>query len=143
MSSAFLQVDVIIPTQTKYLDLIGNIGERIVKKLEKFTGDLDALAYQLNLVLTEATVNAIKYGCGCDEADKNCVRVIIHLEEKMLNIKVYDYGPGFDLDTIPPPDFEHPSESGRGLFFIRSMMDSVTYTRHTDGNILEIIKYLD
>ena len=140
MCSTFLQVDVVIPTQTKYLDLIGNIGERIVKKLENFNGDLDALAYQLNLVLTEATVNAIKY--GCDKSDKNCVRVTIQLEEKMLNIKVYDYGPGFDLDTIPAPDFEHPSENGRGLFFIRSMMDAVSYTRHTDGNILEIVKHL-
>ncbi len=140
MNSSFMQVDVVIPTQTKYLDLIGSIGERIAKKLDNFTGDREALAYQLNLVLTEATVNAIKHACNKDP--KNCVRVTIHLQENELNIKVYDHGQGFDLETIPLPDFEHPGESGMGIFLIRSYMDSVTYTRQSDYNVLEIIKYL-
>jgi serine/threonine-protein kinase RsbW len=140
MNSSFIQVDVVIPTHTKYLDLIGSIGERIAKKLDNFTGDREALAYQLNLVLTEATVNAIKH--ACDDDPKNCVRITIHLQENELNIKVYDYGQGFDLETVPLPDFDHPEESGMGLFFIRSLMDSVTYTQQGDCNVLEIIKYL-
>jgi serine/threonine-protein kinase RsbW len=140
MCPSFIQVDVVIPTQTKYLDLIGSIGERIAKELDNFTGDRAALAYQLNLVLTEATVNAIKHGCDSDP--KNCVRVAIHLQDNELNIKVYDHGQGFDLETVPSPDFEHPGESGMGLFLIRSYMDSVTYTRQSDYNVLEIIKYL-
>ncbi|WP_411727264.1 ATP-binding protein [Methyloglobulus sp.] len=140
MNSSLIQVDVIIPTHTKYLDLIGSIGERIAKKLDNFTGDREALAYQLNLVLTEATVNAIKH--ACDDDPKNCVRITIQLKENELNIKVYDYGQGFDLETVPLPDFDHPDESGMGLFFIRTLMDSVTYTRQDDCNILEIIKYL-
>jgi serine/threonine-protein kinase RsbW len=140
MNSSFIQVDVVVPTQTKYLDLIGSIGERIAKELDSFTGDRAALAYQLNLVLTEATVNAIKH--ACDDDRENCVRVAIHLQENELNIKVYDHGQGFDLETVPSPDFEHPGESGMGLFLIRSLMDSVTYTRQEDYNVLEIIKYL-
>jgi serine/threonine-protein kinase RsbW len=140
MCAAFIQVDVVIPTQTKYLDLIGSIGERIAKELDNFTGDREALAYQLNLVLTEATVNVIKHGCNNDS--KNCVRVTINLQENELNIKVYDHGQGFDLEKIPLPDFERPGEGGMGLFLIRSLMDSVTYTRHEDYNVLEIIKYL-
>jgi len=59
MCNSVLQVDVIIPTQTKYLDLIGSIGEQIAKQLDDFSGDREALAYHLNLVLTEATSNAI------------------------------------------------------------------------------------
>ena len=140
MNSSFIQVDVTIPTHTKYLDLIGSIGERIAKQLDDFTGDREALAYQLNLVLTEATVNAIKH--ACDDDPKNCVRITIHLQENELNIKVYDYGQGFDLETVPLPDFDHPEESGMGIFFIRTLMDSVTYAREGDYNVLEIIKYL-
>lgn len=140
MCTSFIQVDVIIPTQTKYLDLIGCIGERIAKELDNFTGDREALAYQLNLVLTEATVNAIKH--ACDDDPKNCVRITIHLQENELNIKVYDHGQGFDLETVPSPDFENPEESGMGLFFIRSLMDSVTYSRQDEYNVLEIIKTL-
>jgi len=140
MCPSVIQVDVIIPTQTKYLDLIGSIGERIAKELDNFTGDREALAYQLNLVLTEATVNAIKH--GNDNHPQDTVRISIHLFEQELNIKVYDHGQGFDLATIPAPDFDHPKESGMGIFLIRSLMDSVTYTRQQDCNVLEIIKYL-
>ncbi len=137
--NADFQVDVIIPTQTKYLDLIGSIGERIGKELDDFSGDREALAYHLNLVLTEATTNAIKHA---DNKPKDTVRISIHIQQSELNIKVYDHGQGFDLETVPLPDFDHPKEGGMGIFFIKTLMDSVTYTRQGDCNVLEIIKYL-
>jgi serine/threonine-protein kinase RsbW len=139
MCSEILQVDVIIPTQTKYLDLIGSIGEHIAKDIENFSGDREALAYHLNLVLTEATTNAIKHA---NNDPKDTVRITIHIQDKELNIKVYDHGQGFDLETVPLPDFDQPKESGMGIFFIRTLMDLVTYTKQSDCNILEIIKYL-
>lgn len=140
MQSTDLQVDVIIPTQTKYLDLIGSIGEQIGKELSHFQGDKEALAYHLNLVLTEATTNAIRHSCG--EANKDSVRVIIQLHEDELNIKVIDHGQGFDLEQVPLPDLEQPKEGGLGIFLIRTLMDSVTYTRKKDENVLEIKKFL-
>ncbi|MGY6277827.1 ATP-binding protein [Methylomonas sp. MgM2] len=141
MHTSVIHVDVVIPTHTKYLDLIGSIGERIAKELDDFTGDREALAYQLNLVLTEATANVIKHANDSNPKE-NTVKITIHLQENALVIKVYDHGQGFDLDTVPTPDFDHPKENGMGLFFIRSMMDSVTYTRQNECNVLEIIKYL-
>lgn len=140
MCKSVIQVDVIIPTQTKYLHLIGSIGERIAKELDSYTGDKDALAYHLNLVLTEATANAIKHATL--PAPEDTVKIQIHIEENELNIKVYDHGQGFDLENVPLPDFDHPKEGGMGLFFIKTLMDSVTYTRQSDCNVLEIIKYL-
>lgn len=140
MNAALIQVEVVIPTQTKYLDLIGSIGERVAHELDGYTGDCEALAYQLNLVLTEATANAIKH--ARDDDPKNTVKISIQLQECALIIQVYDHGQGFDLEKVPLPDFDHPKESGMGLFLIRSMMDSVTYTRLDDCNVLEIIKYL-
>ncbi len=141
MCSSVIQVEVIIPTQTKYLDLIGSIGEHIAKELDKFSGDREALAYHLNLVLTEATINAIKHGTLTDPNDT--VRITINIRENELNIKVYDHGQGFDLESVQLPDFDHPKEGGMGIFFIRTLMDSVTYTRQGDCNVLEIIKYLN
>jgi len=135
-----IQVDVIIPTQTKYLDLIGSIGERIAKELDSYVGDKEALAYHLNLVLTEATANAIKHATL--PMPEDTVKVQIHIEDNELNIKVYDHGQGFDLENVPLPDFDDPKEGGMGLFLIKTLMDSVTYTKQSDCNILEIIKYL-
>ncbi|MDD2660517.1 MAG: ATP-binding protein [Methylococcales bacterium] len=140
MCNPVLQIDVIIPTQTKYLDLIGNIGEHIAKDLDNFSGDREALAYHLNLVLTEATTNAIKHATLT--TPKDTVRVTIQTQENALIIKVYDHGQGFDLETVPLPDFDQPKENGMGLYFIRTLMDSVTYTKQDDCNVLEIIKYL-
>ena len=140
MSNSIIQVEVIIPTQTKYLDLIGSIGEHIAKELDSFSGDREALAYHLNLVLTEATANAIKHSALTTKEDT--VRITIHIQKNELNIKVYDHGQGFDLESSPLPDFDHPKEGGMGIFFIRTLMDSVTYTRQGECNVLEIIKYL-
>ena len=140
MCNSVIQVEVIIPTQTKYLDLIGSIGEHIAKELDDFSGDREVLAYHLNLVLTEATVNAIKHGNFDDP--KDTVRITIQIQENELNIKVYDHGQGFDLESVPLPDFDHPKEGGMGIFFIRTLMDSVTYSRQGGCNVLEIIKKL-
>ena len=140
MCNSILQVDVVIPTQTKYLDLIGSIGEHIAKDLDNFSGDRETLAYHLNLVLTEATTNAIKH--ATQTTPKDTVRITIHIQDNELNIKVYDHGQGFNLETVPVPDFDQPKESGMGLYFIRTLMDSVTYTKQSDCNVLEIIKYL-
>jgi serine/threonine-protein kinase RsbW len=140
MCNEVIQVDVIIPTQTKYLDFIGSIGEHIAKDLDDFSGDREALAYHLNLVLTEATTNAIKH--ATQMTPKNTVRITIHIQDNELNIKVYDHGQGFDLETVPIPDFDQLKEGGMGLYFIRALMDSVSYTKQADCNVLEIIKYL-
>jgi serine/threonine-protein kinase RsbW len=140
MCDPVFQVDVVIPTQTKYLDLIGSIGEHIAKDLDDFSGDREALAYHLNLVLTEATTNAIKHATLMTLEDT--VRITIHIQDNELNIKVYDHGQGFDLEKVPLPDFDQPKESGMGLYFIRTLMDSVTYTKQSDCNVLEIKKYL-
>ncbi len=139
-NTANFQVDVIIPTKTKYLHLIGSIGEHIAKDLEDFSGDREALAYHLNLVLTEATTNAIKHANS--EDPKDTVRVNIDIHEKELVIRVYDHGQGFDLETVPDPEFNQLKENGMGLFFIRTLMDSVIYKNLEGCNMLEIKKLL-
>lgn len=140
MCNTDIQVEVIIPTQTKYLDLIGSIGERLAKELKDFSGNQEELAYQLNLVLTEATANAIKHTSPV--MTEQTVKINIYIKDAELTIKVYDHGQGFDLKAVPTPDFEHPKESGLGLFLIRSIMDSLTYTKGDSCNVLELKKDL-
>jgi len=140
MTDDKFQIDVVVPTQTRYLELVGNIAEYIGKELEKFSGDSEAFAYHLNLVLTEATSNAIRHANSDDPNDS--VRITLQFVDDELTIKVYDHGQGFDLEEIPMPDLDQPQEGGMGLFFIRSLMDSVTYTKGEQCNVLEIKKEL-
>jgi len=46
-----IEVDIKVPNQTRYLSLIGRIGEDIAKELDKYDGDRETLAYHINLCL--------------------------------------------------------------------------------------------
>lgn len=135
-----MNVDIVVPNQTRYLRLIGNIAEQIAKELETKDYDPDTLAYHLNLVLTEAVANAIEY--GGDKRPDNTVKVCLSIDDRELRIKVYDHGQGFDISDLPAPDLDQLNERGRGIFFIRNLMDSVAYRMSEEGNVLEMRKTL-
>ncbi len=140
MEKKKIEVDIKVPNQTRYLSLIGRIGEDIAKELDKYAGDRETLAYHINVVLTEAMVNAIKYANNKDP-DK-LVHILINICEDELIIKVFDKGQGFDINSIPAPNFEKLEDRGRGIFLIRSLMDSVSYQRLRNGNVLKMAKKL-
>lgn len=140
MEGNTIEVDIKVPNKTKYLSLIGKIGEDIARELERYSGDKEVLAYHLNLVLTEAMVNAIKHS-GPKEPEK-LVRIVISLHSDDLTIRVYDDGQGFDINSIPAPNFDDLEDRGRGIFLIRSLMDSVCYRKNCKENILEMKKKL-
>ncbi len=139
-SETILNLDIEVPNQTRYLRLVGNIAEEIVKELDAEDGDHGALAYHLNLVVTEAVTNAIQYARA--KESKSTVRIFISMENRDLCVRVYDYGQGFDLNSVPDPDLSDLSERGRGIFFIRSLMDQVEYRKTECGNVLEMRKRL-
>ena len=110
MEKRAIEVDIKVPNQTRYLSLIGRIGEDIAKELDKFGGDRETLAYHMNLVLTEALVNAIKYA-NAEDPDK-MVHIMITIADSELTIRVYDDGQGFDINSIPPPRLRKTGRSG-------------------------------
>ena len=135
-----INLEIVVPNQTRYLGLIGNIGEEVARFLDGNADNRGDLAYHLNLVLTEAMVNAIHY--GSTENRQDTVRVHLRIEDDVLCLKVYDQGQGFDLNDLPP-ELDSLRESGRGIFLIRSLMDDVTYQRTDEGNVLAMYKKLD
>ena len=140
MDNKRIEIDIRVPNQTRYLGLIGKIGEELAKGLNEYAGNRNTLAYYINLVLTESVINTIAHANARDP-DK-MVHLSISIEHDELVIRVFDEGEGFDLDEVPLPDFEGLSEKGRGVFLIRSIMDSVNYRRVDSGNVLEMRKSL-
>lgn len=135
-----IEVNIKVPNQTRYLGLIGKIGEDVARTLKRYKGDREELAYHINLVLTEAMANAIRHANEGDPEKE--VHITIAILGKSLNIKVYDQGQGFDICTLPTPDFKSLDEHGRGVYIIRSLMDKVTYRKLKGGHVLEMIKTL-
>ncbi len=135
-----VKVDITVPNQTKYLGMIGRIGESIAYSLKSFQGNRRELAYHINLVLTEALANAISHANEFDP-DKD-VRVLISASDQELKIKVFDQGLGFDIETLSKLKAKASDEGGRGVQLIFKLMDKVRYLREGDCNVLEMLKYL-
>jgi serine/threonine-protein kinase RsbW len=136
-----IRLDIVVPNETRYLSLIGEIAEALARALGDYHGDRDALAFHLNLVLTEALANAMEHSKPSDIG--KTVKLCINIEGKDLNVNVYDQGQGFDLESIPTPDFQSLDERGRGVFLMRELMDAVSYSRTEAGNVLHMHKKLD
>ena len=135
-----VEVDITIPNQTRYLGLIGRIGEDLVHSLGRYSGDREELAYHLNLVLTEAITNAICHANANDP--KKHIQVQISATEKNLSIKVFDEGEGFDLKKLTADEVKETAECGRGIQIIHRLMDKVAYRRSNSRNVLEMVKKL-
>lgn len=137
-----INFQIIIPSQTKYLSLIGKICEKIAKDIFTLKAARETLKNDLNSVLTEAIVNSIKYGCNTVSGCK--VKICISLTSILLIIKVFDSGQGFDFNSLQnkTSDFKQLQEGGRGLQIINELMDSVAYKKSNNGNVLEMRKSL-
>jgi serine/threonine-protein kinase RsbW len=134
-----ITVDIKVPNQTRYLCLIGHIGENIARTLRDYSGDREKLAFDLNLVLTEAMANAIQHANEGDPAKE--VHIEISTVSQRLIIKVFDFGPGFDVEQYIKP--RHPlEENGRGIYLIHTIMDEISYNSTEDGHVLEMVKNL-
>jgi len=137
-----IDIQIKVPNQTRYLSLIGNIGENMARDICRPSKNRDFFAHNLNVVLTEAMANAIRHASAADQDTE--VQISIHVTKDELSIKVYDNGQGFDLNSVPCPSFDPDclNDSGRGIFIIRSLMDSVVYRKTNGGNVLEMKKLL-
>ena len=139
MTTDRIAVDIKVPNQTRYLCLIGHIGENIALTLRNYSGDREKLAYDLNLVLTEAMANAIVHANAGDPAKD--LHIEISIAEQNLYIKVFDFGPGFDIEQYMEPS-NQLDDHGRGIYLIHTIMDEITYLPTGNGHVLEMRKAL-
>lgn len=137
-----IDIDITIPSHTRYLRMIRTVGVKVAQELDCPESIREALSNQLAVVLTEGLVNAIKHAKRGNFNEE--VHLRINVSNKNLIVKIYDNGVGFDLDAVAPPCFtpDGLEEKGRGIFILRSMMDTVKYSRSNGGNVLEMRKKL-
>jgi serine/threonine-protein kinase RsbW len=121
-----------------FLEISSNITQ--LSKVEEFlidiTSNLNINEDQLNSMLisvTEAVNNAIIHGNKKDPAKK--VKIMCSVYDDYIEIKIKDEGKGFDINRIPNPLLPEnlTKDSGRGIFIIKSLLDSVSIETHSDG----------
>jgi anti-sigma regulatory factor (Ser/Thr protein kinase) len=92
--------------------------------------------YQVKLALSEAVTNAIQHGSSSTDSP---IRIYVSREAGSLVIEVVDTG------RFVPRVRRHGDmpESGRGLEFMRLMMDEVDLQPGLDGTRLRLVKRLE
>lgn len=106
----------------------------------------DDAVFQVELACDEACTNIIEHtyeGEGVGE-----IQVTWQINTDLFTVIIRDYGPRFDPSGIPspavPPDLDDIEElpvGGLGVFFMRRLMDKVTFDYHQGkGNVLTMVK---
>jgi serine/threonine-protein kinase RsbW len=132
-----------IPHETNF-SLSGDIHElaRLAGEMERFCLDHSLppeVEFQLNLVLEELFVNAVRHG-GCDGM-ANAARIRMRVEaDGTLQVIFSDQGAPFDLTQAPEADVHAPLSErragGMGIHLVRQIMRDVSYSREGEWNVL-------
>ncbi len=129
-----------VASRVELLDLAQGVLAQLIALLPF---DEDA-AHYMNVALREALVNAMKHGNGLDEAKR--VVIDFQLHARALEIRVRDEGVGFDPQSVPNPVAPENllKSCGRGIFFMRSFMDEVSYSFPArGGTVVRMLKRAD
>jgi serine/threonine-protein kinase RsbW len=86
--------------------------------------------------LTEALVNAVLYSTS--DLD---VEVVVFAANTSLIVEVRDRGSGFDIDSVPPPDFD-VKNGGFGIHMIKALVDKVEIESTNQGTTVRMSKFL-
>lgn len=101
----------------------------------KACGHGDEFIYAIDLAIRESVANAVKHGNKFDESKEVNVRFENHADG--LAITVRDFGTGFKVEDIPDPT--NPENllktNGRGILFMNSFMDEISWSNPADGGL--------
>jgi serine/threonine-protein kinase RsbW len=119
---------------------------RTIDAVDAFVGEVAASAgfdadstQDVQIAVREAVTNAVVHGNGRDESRR--VRLQVAVSPAGLEVRVQDQGRGFDPGAVPDPLApENLCKScGRGILFMRSLMDEVRFHRAADGGTQVIL----
>ena len=136
MSTQLLPVTLTCNTDLRFIDLIQVVGAELLKHMSFSQEDGE----RIWLAIQEGIANAMRHGNKLDK--KKPVRVSFNPEPDRLEIRIHDTGPGVDLDAIPNPNLPENllKPCGRGVYFMKQVMDTVAIERDEDGTTLVLVK---
>ena len=112
--------------------------EDFLRKISKQMHFDEAILYRLLVSCTEAVNNAIVHGNKSNPDKKVGIQCVV--EKKVLTMYVRDEGKGFDSQSLQDPREEKNlmKENGRGVFLMRSLMDTVKFKKLKSGSVVEM-----
>ncbi len=105
----------------------------------------DRAVYHCQLAIDEACTNIIEHGYNHQGANE-IIEIICRHEPGRFSITIIDTSPEFDpltrSDPNPAASLEERTTGGWGIFFIKKLMDEVSYERRNGRNYLMAVKFL-
>ncbi|HSE33942.1 MAG TPA: ATP-binding protein [Pyrinomonadaceae bacterium] len=105
------------------------------------SGISEEAAYGIDMAVREAVTNAVVHGNEQDE--QKAVELTLKSSPEAVEITVHDQGQGFNPEAVPDPTENENimKTSGRGIFFMRTFMDEVTWSiRPGGGTTVRMLK---
>jgi anti-sigma regulatory factor (Ser/Thr protein kinase) len=102
----------------------------------------ESSTFQCQIAVDEACTNIIEH--GYEGEDRGRIEVICNTNPGVLKIELLDQAPPFDPETVPEPELGAPLEDmkigGLGIYFMKKMMDDVSFSRENGMNRLALLK---
>ena len=124
-----------LPGEAASVPLIRNYVGAAAREM----GFSEAGVRDILIAVSEAATNALKHGSPQGGRDEIAVRC--HLEADRLVVEVMDRGTGFDPLSVPVPVAEQMREGGMGIFFMRTLMDEVSFDCGRGGTTVRLVKW--
>jgi len=137
-----------VPCRFSFLRII----RQTVVDLCAMAGMSEFKAAQLEMAVDEACANVIEHSYGGESAEERekthpGLRLNLIQFDSRVEIEIYDYGAGFNLqecEVIDPEKYvANKNERGLGMFIIHKFVDKLDYERGSQyGNCLRLTKQL-
>lgn len=107
-----------------------NKVEKIIDELSEEFGFHSDLYGNLLIATIEGVNNCIVHGNKFDE--NKSVDLNIFVDEKTVQVKIEDEGPGFNYEDVPDPTTPENIENfhGRGIFLMKNLADKIEFNEN-------------
>jgi serine/threonine-protein kinase RsbW len=137
MAATLLPVTLTCNTDLRFIDLIQVVGSELLKHMNFSQEDGE----RLWLAIQEGIANAMRHGNKLDK--QKPVKVVFTPDSEKLEIRISDQGKGVDFTTIPNPNLPENllKPNGRGVYFMKAVMDTVELELSPEGCTLVLKKW--
>jgi len=119
-----------VDSKLESLSIVNDSITRVLKGI----GAGERSIFEVQMAVDEACTNIIQYAYP---EQKGTITLTCKLVNDEFTVTIRDRGKPFDPSSVPAPDLHADVDrrrvGGLGIYFMRKMMDEVSYNSHTEG----------
>jgi len=133
---------------TKKLNIPSKVDsiKEVENLIDEISGELkitNTVYGNVLISVIEAVNNSIYHGNKLDPKKNVEITINYEKEKKFLQVRIKDFGPGFNFEKVPDPTSPENIEklNGRGVFLMKRLTDDVVF--HDNGSCVDLVFNID